>query len=127
MEIINILLSGGVGSRLWPLSRKSCPKQYLTLFEGKSLFELTVERNQGLTNQTLVVGSQSTMHLSKQIFDSKGMDQVTFVTETEPRNTSAAICLACLGLEPTDIVLVCPSDHMIGDEKAYLQAVNKAY
>lgn len=127
MEIINILLSGGVGSRLWPLSRKSCPKQYLTLFEGKSLFELTVERNQGWTNRTLVVGNQSTMHLSKQIFDFKGIDQVTYVTETEPRNTAAAICLACLGLNPTDIVLVCPSDHMIGDEKAYLQAVSKAY
>lgn len=120
-------MAGGEGSLFLPLSSKSCPKQYLNLFEGKSLFELTVDRNKELTNHTLVVGNQSTMHLSKQIFDSKGMDQVTFVTETDPRNTSAAICLACLGLEPTDIVLVCPSDHMIGDEKAYLQAVNKAY
>lgn len=105
MEIINILLSGGVGSRLWPLSRKSCPKQYLNLFKGKSLFELTVDRNQGFTNQTLIVGNQSTIRLSKQIFDSKGMDQVTFITEPEPRNTAAAICLASLGLNPTDIVL----------------------
>ncbi len=127
MEIVNILLSGGVGSRLWPLSRKSCPKQYLKLFDGKSLFELTVDRNQLLTNRTLIVGNQSTIHLSKQIFESKGMDQVNYITESEPRNTAAAICLACLGLNPTDIVLVCPSDHMIGDEKAYLQAVNKAY
>ena len=43
--ITHVILTGGIGSRLWPLSRKSQPKQYLDLFGGKSLFEMTVERN----------------------------------------------------------------------------------
>ncbi len=46
MSVYNVILSGGVGSRLWPLSRKQHPKQFLKLFSGKALFELTAERNQ---------------------------------------------------------------------------------
>jgi mannose-1-phosphate guanylyltransferase len=127
MDIVNVLLSGGVGSRLWPLSRKSCPKQYLPIFEGKSLFELSVERNEPIASQTIIVGNASTMHLAKQFIHSKSKSKVRFIAESSPRNTAAAICLACLDLAPTDIVLVCPSDHMIGDPKAYLQAIHKAY
>jgi mannose-1-phosphate guanylyltransferase len=127
MDIVNVLLSGGVGSRLWPLSRKSCPKQYLQIFDGRSLFELSVERNALISGQTIIVGNESTMHLAKHFMKSKSKSNVKFISESSPRNTAAAICLACLDLELTDIVLVCPSDHMIGDSKAYSQAIHKAY
>lgn len=120
-------MTGGVGSRLWPLSRKNCPKQYLKIFQGKSLFELTVERNQTLVKKTVVVGNQSTIHLSKNVFNSKEIEQVAYIIESEPRNTAAAICLACLALEPSDIVLVCPSDHLVGNQEAYEQAIREAY
>lgn len=53
--IIHVILTGGVGSRLWSLSRKSQPKQYLEFFEVKSLFELTVERNKEYSDQIIVV------------------------------------------------------------------------
>jgi mannose-1-phosphate guanylyltransferase len=54
--ITHVILTGGVGSRLWPLSRKSQPKQYLDLFEGRSLFEMTVVRNAPLVSNVIVVG-----------------------------------------------------------------------
>jgi len=57
MKIYNFILSGGVGSRLWPLSRKNHPKQFLKIFEGKSLFELTAERNKTVVDELMVVGN----------------------------------------------------------------------
>lgn len=57
MKIVHSILSGGVGSRLWPLSRKNKPKQYLPIFRRKSLFQLTAERNSGLCDSLLVLGT----------------------------------------------------------------------
>ena len=56
-NVTHVVLTGGVGSRLWPLSRKSQPKQYLELFDGHSLFEKTVVRNIKETNKLIVVGN----------------------------------------------------------------------
>ena len=64
MSVVHVLLTGGVGSRLWPLSRKQSPKQYLDLFEGRSLFEMTVQRNQCLADKVVIVGSRDNTHLS---------------------------------------------------------------
>ncbi|MFA4764090.1 sugar phosphate nucleotidyltransferase, partial [Helicobacter pylori] len=54
MKIKNILLSGGSGKRLWPLSRSLYPKQFLKLFDHKSLFELSFKRNASLVDETLI-------------------------------------------------------------------------
>jgi len=56
-RIVNVILSGGVGSRLWPLSRKNKPKQYLNIFGNKSLFQLTELRNKNLSDDILVLGN----------------------------------------------------------------------
>lgn len=64
-KIIHVILSGGVGSRLWPLSRKSNPKQYLNLFKEGSLFGMTVLRNKVLCDQVMVVGNRGNYQLSK--------------------------------------------------------------
>ena len=63
MKIINVILTGGVGSRLWPLSRKEKPKQYIDLFEGKSLFQQTVIRNREICDKLIVVGNVDNYHL----------------------------------------------------------------
>ncbi len=55
MKIKNVLLSGGSGKRLWPLSRSLYPKQFLKLFDHKSLFELSFKRNASLVDETLIV------------------------------------------------------------------------
>ena len=67
MKVVNVVLSGGVGSRLWPLSRKSRPKQYLPIFGGQSLFEKTVIRNSEICNQVMVVGGVDNYQLSRDI------------------------------------------------------------
>ena len=92
-KIINVILTGGVGSRLWPLSRKSKPKQYLEIFENKSLFQMTVERNKDLTDQVMVVGNIDNCHLSCEVMEKAEMQYVDIV-ESTPRNTAAAIAFA---------------------------------
>lgn len=57
MKIYNVILSGGIGSRLWPLSKRSNPKQFLKLLNGKSLFQLTAERNAEIANELMIVGN----------------------------------------------------------------------
>ena len=124
-KIINVILTGGVGSRLWPLSRKSKPKQYLEIFENKSLFQMTVERNKSLTNQVMVVGNTDNCHLSAKVIEKAGMHYIDIV-ESTPRNTAAAIAFAALSANPEDILIVTPSDHVIEGDAPYKKAIEAA-
>jgi mannose-1-phosphate guanylyltransferase len=124
-NIIHVILTGGVGSRLWPLSRKSQPKQYLPLFEGKSLFEMTAERNSLVAEKLIVVGSKDNCHLSREILENSNVQYLDIV-EAVPRNTAAAIAFAAFAAEPDDILIITPSDHVIDGEATYKQAINEA-
>lgn len=124
-KITHVILTGGVGSRLWPLSRKSQPKQYLPIFEGKSLFEMTVERNLAFADNIIVVGSRDNCHLSKEILNKEGIEYLD-VIEAVPRNTAAAIAFAAFASEPDDILIVTPSDHIIEGDKGYEEAISEA-
>lgn len=126
MKITNVILSGGVGSRLWPLSRKSKPKQYLELFEGRSLFELTVKRNQGICEQVLIVGGRDNFELSRKHLQKSYNGHYVELIEASPRNTAAAIAFAALSLEEEDILLVTPSDHLIEGQEIYEEALKNA-
>lgn len=120
MKVTNVILSGGVGSRLWPLSRKSKPKQYLPLFNGKSLFELTVERNMQVCDHVLVVGGKDNFQLSRQLL--KGSSYVEII-EAVPRNTAAAIAFAAFSHDSEDILLITPSDHLIENAQVYESSI----
>lgn len=122
MSIIHVLLTGGIGSRLWPLSRKQSPKQYLNLFDGKSLFEMTIQRNQQVADQVVVVGNKDNTHLSHKAMITCGLPYKN-VVEATPRNTAAAIAFAAFAVKPEDILIVTPSDHMIAGEEAYAEAM----
>ncbi|MGE6353860.1 mannose-1-phosphate guanylyltransferase [Flavobacterium sp. NPDC079362] len=124
-SIIHVILTGGVGSRLWPLSRKSRPKQYLEIFEGKSLFEMTVDRNSYLANKVMVVGNVDNHHLSGEVMDKTKTSYVNIV-EATPRNTAAAIAFAAFASNPDDILIVTPSDHIIDKIEDYNKAINEA-
>lgn len=124
MKIIHVILTGGVGSRLWPLSRKSQPKQYLELFDGKSLFEMTLERNNSLADEVVVVGNKNNCHLSKAVLEKTGTNAVEIV-EATPRNTAAAIAFAAFAVAPEDILIITPSDHVIEGDTAYKEAIEK--
>jgi len=122
MKIVHVLLTGGIGSRLWPLSRKQSPKQYLNLFKGQSLFEMTVQRNQMVADQVVVVGNKDNTHLSHKAMINCGLPYKNIV-EATPRNTVAAIAFAAFAVEPEDILIVTPSDHMIEGSQKYTEAI----
>ncbi|GGF51385.1 mannose-1-phosphate guanylyltransferase [Echinicola rosea] len=126
MQIINVVLSGGVGSRLWPLSRKSCPKQYLPIFEERTLFQKTVERNQGLCDELMIVGNQANYELSRKDIKGLGITEYFEVIEACPRNTAAAIAFAAFRSGPDDILFVTPSDHLITTGDEYTKSVERA-
>lgn len=123
-SIVHVLLSGGIGSRLWPLSRKQSPKQYLNLFNGQSLFEMTVKRNQLFADQVIVVGNRDNTHLSLETMITCGLPYKN-VVEAIPRNTAAAIAFAAFEVSARDILIVTPSDHIIAGDNAYASAMHE--
>ncbi|RXM48183.1 mannose-1-phosphate guanylyltransferase [Flavobacterium sp. YO12] len=125
MFITHVILTGGVGSRLWPLSRKSQPKQYLEIFENKSLFEMTVDRNSHLADKVMVVGNVDNHHLSGRVMDKTKTTYLNIV-ESTPRNTAAAIAFAAFASNSDDILIVTPSDHIIDEMENYNKAINEA-
>lgn len=125
-KIINVILTGGVGSRLWPLSRKNRPKQYLDLFDGSSLFQETVVRNLELCDELLIVGNVDNYQLSKEALKGLNISNYLEIVESTPRNTAAAIMFAALKVEDDDILLISPSDHLIGNDREYHKSLQEA-
>lgn len=121
-----MILSGGVGSRLWPLSRKTRPKQYLPIFEGHTLFQKTAIRNKGFCDQVTVVGNCDNYELSRTDLENAGIESYGEIIEACPRNTAAAIAFAAFQADPDDILFVTPSDHLIQAEDLYGAAVSRA-
>lgn len=124
-SVTHVILTGGVGSRLWPLSRKSQPKQYLEIFEGKSLFEMTVDRNSHLADKVMVVGNVDNHHLSGNVME-KSQTLYTNIVEATPRNTAAAIAFAAFASNPDDILIITPSDHIIDKIQEYNKSISQA-
>jgi len=120
--MINIILCGGSGTRLWPISRTLMPKQFVKLFEDKSLFQLTVERNAKICKSQFIVSNTEQYFLALDQLEKKSQ----FLLEPIGRNTAPAIALACMALDKDEIVLVTPSDHLIKDEVAYHDSINRA-
>ena len=123
--VTHVVLTGGIGSRLWPLSRKTLPKQYLELFDGESLFEKTVIRNEDVSNKTIVVGNIENYKMSETIM-SKFRRPFIHIVEAVPRNTAAAIAFAAFASEEDDILLITPSDHIIEGKSSYTLALQQA-
>ena len=123
---INLILCGGSGTRLWPLSRTLMPKQFVKLFDGKSLFQLTIERNASMCVEQLIVSNSEQYFLALDQLEELKKFNNHYLLEPIGRNTAPAIALACMALKSDDIVLVTPSDHLIKDQKAYENAVKKA-
>lgn len=122
----NIVLCGGNGTRLWPISRTLMPKQFVKLFDEKSLFQLTVERNRDVCKQQFIVSNAEQYFLAVDQLEELAHSQNKFLLEPVGRNTAPAIALACFSLDPQEIVLISPSDHLIKDEEAYSKVLQKA-
>ena len=123
-----VIMAGGGGTRLWPLSRHDSPKQTLPIFEGKSLFQLAVERLQGYlpVNQIYVVTSADLMEqLHAQVPE---LLTSNFLIEPQPRGTAAVVALAAatiLERDPNGVLAVLTADHLMPD-KAEFQACLQA-
>jgi len=124
--MINIILCGGNGTRLWPVSRTLMPKQFVKLFNDNSLFQLTVKRNQDVCKEQFIVSNAEQYFLALDQLEELQCATNKFLLEPIGRNTAPAIALACFALNPEDIVLVSPSDHLIKNQEAYSVVLQEA-
>jgi mannose-1-phosphate guanylyltransferase/mannose-6-phosphate isomerase len=130
-KLVPVILSGGSGTRLWPASREAHPKQFLPLAGTQSLLQQTWLRVAGLpdTAPPLVVGNEEHRFLIAEQLREVGAAAGPIVLEPLGRNTAPAIAAAALvaqadGSDP--LLLVLPSDHLIGDEAAFRAAIAQA-
>lgn len=131
MSLIPVILSGGSGTRLWPLSRERYPKQFLKLLGDRSLLQQTVLRLEGMDGigQPIVVCNEEHRFMVAEQLREIGAPAAGILLEPEGRNTAPAIALAALlagGEDPDAQLLVLPADHLIADVKAYHRAVAAA-
>lgn len=122
----NLILCGGAGTRLWPISRTGVPKQYFQLFGRESLFTKTVERNKALCEAFFIAGSVDTAFLAQQQLAEAGISTSRALYEPVGRNTAPALALVALSVPAEEVLLVTPSDHLIEDAAAYQAAVSRA-
>ena len=122
--IIPVILSGGAGTRLWPLSTPERPKQLLPLVGEATMLEATAQRvaDPALFGPSIVVANAA----HADAIEAQVERLEALILEPEPRNTAPAIAIASLIAHPEDIVLVLPSDHLIADEAAFRAAVEAA-
>ena len=129
-----LILAGGSGTRLWPLSREEMPKQFLAVCGSRhTLLQQTVTRVMRLTDEerVRVIASGKLKPLVAHQLSCMGLDGDFVIEEPEARNTAPAIALGVAtlknaGADDGDVVLVCPSDHIIADGQAFSEAVNTA-
>ena len=125
-RMINIILCGGNGTRLWPISRTLMPKQFVKLFDDKSLFQLTIERNRVMCKEQFIVSNAEQYFLAVDQLEEMNHADNKFLLEPVGRNTAPAIALACWALSSESIVLISPSDHLVKDEVAYAKVLKEA-
>jgi len=131
MKIIPVILSGGSGTRLWPLSRKQYPKQYLPLVGDKTMLQETVLRLDGLDglSDPIIICNTDHRFLVAEQLQQININNSTILLEPIGRNTAPAIAAAALQSmkhEDDAILLVLSADHVIQDVKSFHQAINIA-
>ncbi|HET7408884.1 MAG TPA: mannose-1-phosphate guanylyltransferase/mannose-6-phosphate isomerase [Paracoccaceae bacterium] len=129
-QIHPVVMCGGSGTRLWPVSRRSYPKQFGDLFPGGSLFQRTLERiaGRGLADPLLLTHQEFRFIVAEQA-GMAGVRPGRIVIEPQGRNTAPAVCTAALMVaeaDPEGVLLVLPSDHLVADADAFHAAVTVA-
>lgn len=134
MAFFPIIISGGTGTRLWPLSRQAHPKPFLALPDGSTLITRTYERLASLdgAKQMITVTNRDLLFLTADAYAEAQAPALAneYLLEPAPRDTTAAIALAAIHINatvgPDAILVVMPSDHLVHDQAAFADAVERA-
>ncbi|MFT5351312.1 MAG: mannose-1-phosphate guanylyltransferase/mannose-6-phosphate isomerase, partial [Gammaproteobacteria bacterium] len=128
-SLFTVILAGGGGTRLWPLSRDLYPKQFLSFNDKESMLQLTLKRLEGLTSdqsmfKPLVVCNEEHRFLVEEHASQIGVELDSIVLEPTGRNTAPALTIAALLVKEKDpIILMMPADHLIEDTTGFQNAV----
>ena len=131
--LYGVILAGGVGSRFWPLSRETAPKQILKVAGEDSLLRSTIARLAPLvpaTRVSIVTNEKQAELIRLHLTDDKKAERVSYVVEPFGRNTAPAIALAAVELlknDPDAVMAVLPADHLIKDGSAFRSALKSAH
>ncbi len=130
MQLLPIILSGGSGTRLWPVSREAMPKPFMKIGGGKSLLQLTWERAcalPGVSHAAVVTNMAYSYKTAEDLMDVTGAKQISLLLEPVGRNTAPAVALAALWAQAkfgSDVVLVVlAADHLIDRQAGFNDAV----
>jgi mannose-1-phosphate guanylyltransferase len=125
-----LILAGGVGSRLRPLSSDDNPKQFLRIFDGVSLLEKTFDRVARLVEPSSIFISTNEQYAPKCAAYLPGLPEANILTEPARRNTAPAIAVCCFAIESVvshAVIAVLASDHYIADEDEFIRVLARAY
>lgn len=129
-KIIPVILSGGSGTRLWPVSTPERPKQLLPLTADDTMLQLTAGRMSGFgaasVGRMILVSNAAHADIIDEQLRQSGIDDYQVILEPIGRNTAPAIALAALEAQLEDALLVMPSDHVIADPPAFHKAIAQA-
>jgi mannose-1-phosphate guanylyltransferase / mannose-6-phosphate isomerase len=127
-KIIPVILCGGSGTRLWPLSRESFPKQFVPLVNGKSLLSLTIDRVKKFSHHIFVTNEEHKFFVRDLLSQETSFLKAngpSILLEPAGRNTAAAMAVTALipSVAPSDLLLFLPSDHFVPDVDAFIATI----
>ncbi|MFZ2994890.1 mannose-1-phosphate guanylyltransferase/mannose-6-phosphate isomerase [Sphingobium sp.] len=130
LNIVPVILSGGSGTRLWPVSKPERPKQLLPLTADETMLQLTAVRTRGFgaasVGRSILVSNAAHADIIDEQLKQSGIDDYSVILEPIGRNTAPAIALAAMEAQPDDALLVMPSDHVIDDLPAFHDGITRA-
>lgn len=128
MCIKPIVLCGGSGTRLWPASRKRMPKQFLPLFENKTLLDLTIERIKFLNKikKPILVSSKDHSFILNNALNKHDL-RASLILEPLGKNTTAAIYLSAKNSDPNDVLVIMSADAFISDNHYFARKINDVF
>jgi mannose-1-phosphate guanylyltransferase len=126
--MVNVILCGGSGTRLWPISRENYPKQFLKIFDNESLFQKTIKRNKKISDNFLLVSNELQYFTALDQINELNLEDKFLPSIIEPfgKNTAASIAFAAFSVDEEEILFITPSDHLIEEDEKYYETVNLA-
>ncbi len=134
MTVVSVIISGGAGARLWPLSRESHPKPLISVGDGRTLLQHAIRRAVAIPDvaEVFTVTNRDLLFASADEYRNAGVElpKLTYLLESEGRDTAAAIAVAAIAVDASHgadaVMSVFPADHMVSDIDAFVAAVGQA-